>query len=313
MKLAHIAIATPRRCGLYETTHELVRALRAEGIDSRIVDPKPVKEYYPGPYDRGVPLADMDWARDTDIVVSHSGHDGTKIGHTSQPIVHVAHGRPLSAFRGDVPIVKYNLERSRLDRYRAAVTFWPEHLAYLSNYWGEKAHLVQAPVNLDYWCPGPTNYDFGGFRGEFNVVMTDSWARDVDTDIFSLIHTFVYFRRHFNKKAKLHIYAANDNPKYQPLLKMAEDGLGLVQTWAADLRPVYRAADAVLSAHQIDTRTVREAMACGTPVVCLGAGIEETAWGMTTLDHEPRAYAENNFNPKNTAKEFLQVCEKAVR
>jgi hypothetical protein len=51
MKLAHIAIVTPHRAGLYETVRDLVAAERAAGVDAVIVDPNTQNE------DRGVPIA----------------------------------------------------------------------------------------------------------------------------------------------------------------------------------------------------------------------------------------------------------------
>ena len=58
MRIAHAAIATPRKCGLYETTRELVAAERALGVDARIVDPAPNEKVGIKNHDRGVPIAD---------------------------------------------------------------------------------------------------------------------------------------------------------------------------------------------------------------------------------------------------------------
>ena len=74
MKVAHLAIVTPGRVGLYETTRELVAALRARGVDSCIVDPtQATNDLYPDTLsDRGARLAEMSWALNADVIVSHA-------------------------------------------------------------------------------------------------------------------------------------------------------------------------------------------------------------------------------------------------
>ena len=61
MKVAHLAIITPRKCGLYETTRELVKGLREIGVDSRLVDPAPARNpiMWKGTEDRGVPVVTL--------------------------------------------------------------------------------------------------------------------------------------------------------------------------------------------------------------------------------------------------------------
>lgn len=272
MKLAHIAVATPRKCGLYETTRELVAAERELGVDARIVDPKPVDGLHPGESDRGVPMADMDWAVTADVIISHSGHDGTPVAETNQPIIHVAHGRPhhswLGEAEGGTPVYTYNLVRSRQERYKCCVTFWPEHKPYWDIVWGGKpVHVTPAPVDRNHWCPGPSQYKFAGKGGDYNVVMTDPWCRN-DMTPFHVMHAFAHFRKRY-PGARLHLYAVDPKATrgLRPLRAMLGKGLGVVQGWAADLRSVYRAADMLVTSHRIATRSVREALACGCQVV----------------------------------------------
>ena len=86
--------------------------------------------------------------------------------------------------------------------------------------------------------------------------------------------------------------------------------MGMVVGWAKGLEHVYRAADCTITAHQIDVRTVREAMACGCPVVRI-TDIENT--GVDAALKSDRNYirkqAEQRFNPETTAKQFREILD----
>jgi len=315
-----MACATPRRCGLYETTREIVAAERTLGLDARIVDPRP-GPFYPGPEDRGVPLADMDWACEADVVFSHSGHDGTPVENADNPIVVVAHGRPLSSFigeqQGGAPAYSYHVTRSRQERYRACVTFWPQHEPYLRSLWGGKpVHVVTPPVDTDYWCPGETSYDFAGKGGGYNVVLTDPWARK-DVSPLHSVHAFHLFRS-ICPDARLHVYAVNSTRGIGALRRMLGEGLGVVQGWASDLRAVYRAADMLITPHRIATRSVREAMACGLQVVsgadCHPEDIEAFAMLMAKTREDPRPRRDKraaaDFNTRDAARTMREIADR---
>lgn len=330
MKIAHVAIRTPGACGLYETTRDLASGLRALGEDARIVDPDPKPQFGPAPEaDRGVPIADMEWGQTADLVVSHSGHDSTPLAETNQPIIHMAHGRPLSTFLNwrtekGAPVYMYSMQRSRNPRYKAAVTFWPEYEPYLRALWGDTpVYVVPPPCDVDYWCPGPTNYDFAGKRGDYNVVMSDPWSR-LDAIPMTCVHAFALFR-HMMPGAKLHIYARDnrgekrDQDLTNVLKGMLGDSLGVVQGWARDLRSVYRAADMLITPHRIYTRSIREAMSCGLQVVsgrdCHAEDIDTFARLMVNRRacREPtRERALGLFSLESTAAAFREIARGAV-
>lgn len=324
MRIAHVAICTPRRCGLYETTRELVAAERVMGIDARLVDPAPVEGLHPGPEDRGVPVAGMDWAVTADVIASHSGHDGTPLEDTDQPVIHVAHGRPLSSFlgerAGEPPAYSYGVARSRRERYRACATFWPEHEPVLRVLWAPKpVRVVTAPCDASYWCPGSTAYDFAGKAGTYNVVCADPWVRN-DANPFHVIHAFALFRRDV-PGARLHVYAHDGNLRGWGALSTAlGDSLGVVQGWAADLRGVYRAAQMLITPHRIYTRSIREAMACGCQVVsgrdCCPEDVSGFAEAMFRRMREPQdtaLMARGLFSPARSAVEFVAIAREAAR
>lgn len=315
MKVAHLAVITPRRCGLYETTRELVSALRDKGIDSKLVDPLPKKNPvgFSGDEDRGVPIADLEWAKGADVLINHSGLGDLE--ESGIPVIHIAHGRPrhsfLSEASGSTPIYSYHYHNNTKDQFKAVVTFWPQHKPYLDVMYPDKpVHYIQSPVDLDFWSPGESNYDFGGHKGEINIVCTDAFRDDIDC--FDPLNAFALWARE-NKGAKLHIFGKPENMKgWGAIIKRIQDdgNMGLVQGWAAELKHVYRAADLVLTAHDIDVRTVREASACGCPVVRAEANnIENSEISLALMVNRAavRKEAEIKFNPKVTAMQFIEV------
>lgn len=315
MRVAHICIVTPGRCGLYETTRELVSGLRGMGVDSRLIDIPGSNKVYKGGYpeseDRGAPVADMDWAVSADIVVSHSGYDGTAVDKTSQPIIHVAHGRPRSSFlsekEGKTKIYTYHYNKNYDRRWAGVVTFWPEHKKHLKVMFPDKPiHVVQSPVDLEYWSPGDDSYDFHGNRGKINVVCTDAWRSDVDP--FMPLNAFTLWARK-QKGAKFHLYAVPSNLNgFKPMIhRIKNDGnLGELVQWTTRLREVYRAADVMITGNDINTRSVREAMACGCPVVRVSS-FEDIE---INPDRESiRKEAETRFNPAKTAIQFKRILD----
>lgn len=321
MRAAHLAVVTPKRCGLYETTRELVAGLRSRGVDSRLVDPnKATNKLHPNAAeDRGAPIADMDWAVTADVIVNHSGYDGTPVAKTEQPIVHVAHGRPRSSFMteasGGTPIYSYHYQKNADPRFKAVVTFWPEHAPYLEVMFPDKpVHLVQSSVDLEAWKPGPKAYDFRGKAGRINVVISDAWRDDVDP--FVPLNVFALWAREM-RGAKLHVYGRPQTHKrgWDAILRRIQDdgNLGEVQGWVDGLQHIYRAADFVLTANEIDVRTVREAMACGCPVVRVSSKLNGFRTDIAAARDESREFirleAERKFNPAETARQFHQVLE----
>lgn len=318
VKLAHIAVATPHRCGLYETTRELVAALRTLGVDSRICDPTREKNtlHPKEAEDRGALFADMDWAAEADLLINHSGL-GERLEATDTPVIHMLHGRPRSSFliemKGSTPIFSYHYHKSRDKRFRACVTFWPEHVPFHQVMWPETPiHAIQPPVDLERWTPkGPAGYSWHNHGADINVVSTDAWRDDIDP--FNTVHAFALFAR-TQPSIKLHIFGNSKNLKaWAPLLKRIQDErhLGEVCGWVLGLENVYRAADLMLTAHTINTRAVREAMACGCPVQRINCDLRTAR---IVIPHRSqrasvRAEAERLFDPAVTARQFMEICD----
>jgi glycosyltransferase involved in cell wall biosynthesis len=174
---------------------------------------------------------------------------------------------------------------------------------------------VQASVDLEAWSPkGPTGYGFHGHKGKVNIVMTDAFRDDVDP--FVPLHAAALFARRM-PGVKIHVYAKPAKSKgWDALLRrIKEDGnLGEVQGWTKGLANVYRAASFLLTAQEIDTRSVRESMACGCPVVRVSS--LEGDWekrmleGLMSDRQGVRQVAEFLFDPKQSATQFKAVLDR---
>ena len=327
MKIAHIAIATPQRCGLYETTHELVSAERELGVDARIIDPAPYEEFYPGPNDRGVPLEQPDWAQSADVVVDHSGMETVEcLKDLQKPIIYVNHGRPASSFhaevtKGKAPVYGYWHRHNEDDRYKAIVTFWPEHVPYLEAVWTNKPVVaITAPVNLKVWHNGGSGYRFNGRGGSPNIVIAEAWRDDITP--MPSVTAFMHFAKDY-PQAKLHIYnIPNDKRGTVILIPVQKRGslgeckkrMGGRTLDDPGLGHIYRAADLAISPNSIFTRSIREPMACGCQVVS-GRDVNpenipafvEVMKDRLRNPRNTRKEAELLFDPELTARQFLEV------
>jgi len=318
VKLAHIAVVTPHRCGLYETTRELVAALRDANVDSRIYDPTREKnKLYPDETDdRGAMFCDLDWAKDADALVNHSGL-GKDLEASDQPVIHMVHGRPRSSFllemKGSTPIYSYHYHKAKDKRFKVLVTFWPEHVPYHKVMWpNTPVHAIQPPVDLERWTPdGPSGYNWHGTGGDVNVICTDAWRDDIDP--FNAVNAYALFAR-TQPSIKLHIYGNSKKlGAWAPLLKQIKDdgNLGEVKGWVKGLENVYRAADCLITPHTIYTRSIREAMACGCPVQRVNCDLRTANITIPSRSQRVtvRKDAERLFDPARTAAEFMEIAD----
>lgn len=318
MRIAHIAIASPGRSGLYETTRDLVAGERALGVDARIVDPDP-NQFSPGRWDRGIPLADLAFAQAADLVVDHSGIETEGFRDLRGPIIYASHARPYASFwaerSGKPPVLSYHRRKAQDTRYRAVVTFWPEHVAALEMLWGTvPVYVIYPPADLERWAPGTTTYQFDGKSGDPNIVIADMWRDDLDP--FPMLVAFATFARTF-AEARIHCYGLPPDRKgIAVVLQALGERVGVAQGWTKGLVHVYRAADLVITPHRIQTRTIREAMASGCQVVTgrdadpFDAHAFAEAMAERLVRPQPvRAYAERRFDPQESARQFLEIVK----
>jgi len=364
IKVAHIAVVAPHRAGLYESARELVAAQRAVGIDARVVDPSPSEEEFPRfiedakqrgeenvvkaflkppPKDwqetREPKPAPLEFALQADILVSHSGLVRQSLIKAGKPVVEVIHGRPRVCFLyehlGEQTIYTYYRQIANDPMRRAFVHFWPEYQPYWQMIFPEhRLRVINPSVDLDFWTPGPKEYDFQGQGGQINVVCTDRTRND--KDIYHQLHAFAIFaQRH--PQARLHVCGLEGNRRgFTVLLDVLRERgvLGQVLPTVIGLEHIYRAADLVVTPHKIAVRTVCEALACGCQLVapsgnrftpytadeedpCAFADAMERAWQDCLQDRAARvqanrATAVREFNPATAAVSWRKLFEEIL-
>lgn len=267
MKIAHTLFHTPHKSGLYETTREIAAVERAAGHDSRMVDP--MTDVYLE--DRKVPYARRVWMFGADVIVDHQA-----IGHLPEkhpPILAMLHGTPhycftMSQYHGvDLWTPALNLI---INSDLCALVTFSQRYADVWSLLGhrEKFSVIPPPVDLEYWSPNGASYDYDS--ATTNLVITDRWRPTKDS-FNILIGASLYAAKKPN--TRIHLYAITEPPEgaLQSLLNAmaSRDILGQVRgdMSSKSLRAIYRAADLVLTSDSGTARTIREAMACGCPVL----------------------------------------------
>lgn len=349
MRVVHCATIAPNRCGLYGTARDMAAAEIKYGIDAGFLDVTPatdgafingVMEGYPKIKDPMVKPKSYEWAKEADAYIRHS-YIPAELQALGKPLLLALHGRPESSFRLETQtkqaIMSTIFKRGHDKRYRGFLCFWREYMVP----WQlvvpqEKLFYVPAPIDLDYYNPDGEKFDISKHSGEPNIVIADIWREDIIP--LNLVYAAALFQQKYCKTAKLHLLAVQG--KNLRALMGTLSGLknisvlGGVVGITKDINNLYRAMDMVITPHTIATRTVREPLACGVPVVA-GAGNKYTPYTASHLDIDAFAKAINDcwqdikadrdsikamarktaeiaFNFDNTGKVMKQVLEKVA-
>ena len=296
MKVAHFSRFAPNLSGQYGTVKDLIKAERMQGIDARLisVDSSPGIEFTRARIhkDDWLTTEKMEWADEADILVRHVLVPQKYMYSGKQPKVMCLHGRPENSFllgvytRNDV----YRTVYTERDAWDAFVSFWDEHIFHWSQLIdNSKLNYVPALCDLEAFCPEGPKRDFGENSGSPNIVVVDQWRED--TTPYNVIHAALLFREKYCPTAKVHIYGIRKHDAITNMIKWLYDrgGIGDRKGPITKMAETYRAADIVVTPHVIATRVIREAMACGTPIVA-GGGCAYTHFGVDPRNIE--AYAD---------------------
>ena len=273
MRIIHFGRFALNQAGIYASTRDLILAERAEGIAAGFVDfgSKVDGEYKSrvGLVDSVIETVSPDEAKDADILVRHSAIP-PEIVKLNKPTVLMLHGAPEYMVRLD-HAKKTNVLRDACRSAKkavAVVTFWKEHVFEWETLLGVKIEYCPAIVDLDKWNPEGKAFDFGPgihivstgmFRNEYRTPYECIWAAAEVVKEQSDVH--------------LHIFGCPTDPRpeapYRRLIhqlvtnKLVDSVHGLV----TNLPEIYRGADLALTPHVVASRTVRESLACGCPIV----------------------------------------------
>lgn len=335
MRIAHVAPFAPGRCGLYETVRDLVVAERLLGHRVDLVDA--------GVQGEGAHVGAIDWrrtgtieargpeaARDADVVVTHTAPPPAVLEATSAPLVHVLHGRPRSSYlieRADpagAPVWRMLRRWGADPRYHAFVNPWPSHRdAWLCALPEDRLHGLSAPpIDLDLWSPEgdkrPWTTDHADGDSRIKVLVADVWRDDVDP-LHALVALAAVAARG-EAPIRVHVLGL-PGPTLAPAQEAVlgrlrrHDALGETLGHMRGMDAAYRAVDVLVTPQTIDTRTVREALACGTPVVRhrerydTYALAEELREARGRFSRDLARDLAHRFDSKAVAMEFLSILQ----
>ena len=273
MRIIHFARFSPNQAGIYGSTRDLILAERAQGIFASFVD---FGSKVNGEYKSRVGLSDGDittilpsLAEDAEILVRHSAIP-PEIVKLNKPTVLMLHGAPEYMVRLD-HAKKTNVLRDAVrsaKKAAAVVTFWKEHVFEWETILGVKVEYCPAIVDLDKWNPEGKAVDFGP---GIHIVSTGMWRNEYRTPYECIMAAAEVVKE--QPDVHLHVYAVptDDRPEapYRRLMHQLYVN-GLISTphgMVNNLDEVYRGADLALTPHVVASRTVRESLACGCPIV----------------------------------------------
>lgn len=309
LKIAHFTIFAPHIAGQYATVKDLILAERALGIDAQLIDyglgGKPVSRV--GLVDGDITTVPVSWAvEEADIIIRHGDVSKEVL---NKPMILALHGRPENSCRLEQyeksPVISTIRNIVNSNKYRTMFTFWEEFVHTWTWITGRKIHYIPAPINFDDYQADGEKYDFGKFKAGLNLVVTDMWREDRTP--FNLIFAAQYFQEHYHKDTKLHICGAPVKKSFiQFLSYMQKNGVvGEVRGLTKHLDKIYRAADMLLTPNIIATRTIREAMASGVPIVA-PVGCSYTPYTAEPRDYKSFAKMINNCFQDGTKPEVLR-------
>lgn len=326
MKVAHFAQFTPNRSGMYETVRDLIFAERMLGVDAQFIDCKGNAENGQdcsrvGLYEGGLETISPEWSYTADILVRHSLAP-EPIMRIGIPAIMCLHGRPEYAYvlerARKSPVLSIMTENESNPQYKAFVSFWEEH----KSVWdiiipNKKTHYVPAIVDLSKYNPVGKKFNFGDFEGEPNIVVADIWREDITP--FNVIFAAARFKQLRCPTAKVHIFGTPppDTPFIKELMLRLrnKDIVGIADGLVSFMPDVYRAADIVVTPHNIATRVIREALASGVPIVA-GSGCRYTKYTADARDYKAfsyqinRCWADLQSNSKKVKREFRDTAER---
>lgn len=300
MKVVHFGVFTPHGSGQFSTIIDLIKAERQQGIDAYFVDcgrdHKAVCRVN-FVYD-DIICSDPMEAFDADVLVRHSVIP-PEIEALEKPSLMMLHGRPensfLLEFQEKLPIYSIVYDRKFKKHYKAFVTFWkPFKFHWELFVENHKVFYVPAMVDIKKYSPGGKKFDFGPKGGRPNIVCVDIWRED--TTPYNVMHAAMKFIKERCSQGRLHVFGLPANVKIldQYIGVLGQNRL-IGHAWGKVdfLDEVYRAADILVTPHVIATRVVREAMACGCPIVAGGGS----------------SYTKYNADPRNV-EAFCDQIEK---
>lgn len=292
---------------MYETVRDIIKAERAAGHEAILVD---IGKREEGKWTRslgqhdaraGLDLEAQDWgdALDADLFAVSGGITDDFLKRTTTPCVQILHGRPYSSFLLSLkdpkaPVYQIYARYVAGNRFKKFVTLWEEFVPFWRALIPDDrlAATEYPPCDLDAYAPEGDWHVWGAEEAAINILVADQMRDDIDP--YYLIHVLLELTRIWRgPKIKAHFYALHAPLGPYEFLFAALRKAGILGETCGQMVGIerrYRAADLVLSPHVIATRVIREALACGCPVVA-ARPCRHTPWTIPQGDNPAIAAA----------------------
>ena len=343
MKAAHFALVTPNRAGLYSTTKDLIKGERACGVDAQMVDfnfnnshdVRIVKDGW-------LESVSLESIMDSDIVVRHSTTPTSVTNNI--PHLMALHGRPINTFlisyqSEKSPIIETLYQAAERKNFKGFICFWKGN----TQTWAEllKPHWVYQvppPVDLEKYSPEGKIHTWSGDY-DLRLLVADMWREDSCpvSVVFRSLLTAVEMYKKNGVRVQVNLLGVPKEAREQfELIRTRSKNEFLGKVWSLVENPelLFRSADAVVTSHGLATRTIRESLACGTPVITLDPNPEYNGYhpryregesnfvsiletimrkGRETTRQESRKEAEISFDANRVGRAMKTVFEEALK
>lgn len=284
MKIAHVSMFGPHRCGLYEASRDMAKADILSGHTVYFIDAGISKrdgtreEGKTGAVDEraGFKLitAHPSFLDEVDVIIMHTGIEDIHLVKNQAPIIWVVHGKPLDCVRPEQEgkATSYSLyaDLSNWKRVKKMLHFWPEYIPYWQPVFPNEKHICfdYPVIDEQQFLPEGEKYILEN-AGKYNILICDSVRTDID--LFELAIGCIEVAKKFPNEFKFHFFGfEHEKIKcWQSILvELKKVGsLGDIKNRFSNMEQIYRSVDCVFSPNRINNRVVAESLCCGIPVI----------------------------------------------
>jgi GT2 family glycosyltransferase/glycosyltransferase involved in cell wall biosynthesis len=323
---------------MYGTVRDLYFAEKALGHEVGIIDDVSSQYFYGDRYGAdGVTPVGTDFGDESDIICWHHAMHEPWLNEPHRNIVMFLHGTPefnlFTELYGEERALSLIVGAARHNVPKALVTMWARHVPLWEGLFNREVYLIPAWIDLQAFQPSTLKPEPDLIR----IAMVDHWR--LTREPMGLILGIEWLRKHTQKRIQVDVWGLNEMPSdtWKAVLcwPFEHDIIKLRGNTEDTMKDIYHQADMVVTMSSEETRVVREAYACGVPVVCGHEKLPFTKYSVEPLYAERvaetilrchqelvnqpqkvrlrlRRYAEKNFDVRVAAREVLNIFKTVV-
>ena len=267
MHVAHVCNYAPGLSGMYGTVRELLLAERAAGMTAEIVDDAGATQLYGMDGIQPVGTAYGDTA---DIICWHHAMFEPWLNEPHRNLVLFLHGTPehnlYTELGGQEDVLSLIIGAANMNIPRAFISMWKRHIPIWESLLRKPVHYIPSWVDLEKFRPVEHVPD----RDIIRIGMMDFWR--ITREPFGLFMAIDQLRQMTKKKVVVNVWGLLEQPSktWKAVIQwLVEDGVVILRGNTQDpMKDIYSQNDMILTMSTEETRVLREAYACGVPVIC---------------------------------------------